>query len=185
MAGVVAFSVADSAFAYMAELNNYNAVSALDTGWVAGYLLIGLGALWAMTSPVPEVSMSLDSTVSIVAPYVPVLVVLAVTAFELVKGRHLGTVSWLMAFALAGLVILERRREHARRSLLERWRFSRRRGPRAKPRCGNGPLDSVNCHVHLHTRKAGERSRIRLVETRGHRPKRKRSGGPPSSTRSA
>ena len=48
----------------------------------------------------------MDSTVSIVAPYVPVLVVLAVTAFELVKGRHLGTVSWLMAFALAGLVIL-------------------------------------------------------------------------------
>ena len=73
MAGVVAFSVADSAFAYMAELNNYNAVGTLDTGWVAGYLLIGLGALWAMTSPVPEVSMSLDSTVSIVAPTCPCL----------------------------------------------------------------------------------------------------------------
>ena len=106
MVGVVAFAVSDSAFAYLTEANNYGGGGILDTGWVAGYLLIALGALWAMTSPVPEVSKSLDSTVSIVAPYVPVLVVLAVTAYELVRGSHLGTVSWLMAFALAVLVIV-------------------------------------------------------------------------------
>ena len=52
---------------------------------------------------------------------------------------------------------------------------SRGRGPRAKPRCGNGPLDSVNCHVHIHTRKAGGGPRIRLVTPTGHRPKRKRT----------
>jgi len=105
MAGVVAFAVSDSAFSYLTEVNSYNGGNFLDTGWVAGYLLIGLGALWAMTSPAPEVSDTDESTISLVAPYVPVLVVLAVTAFQLLRGRHIGTVSWLMAFALVVLVL--------------------------------------------------------------------------------
>ncbi len=105
MAGVVAFAVSDSAFAYLTEVNSYSGGSFLDTGWVAGYLLIALGALWAITAPAPEVSEAEESTVSLVAPYVPVLVVLAVTAVELLRGRHIGTVSWLMAFALVVLVI--------------------------------------------------------------------------------
>ncbi|MDR3648630.1 MAG: hypothetical protein P4L20_06030, partial [Acidimicrobiales bacterium] len=94
-----------SAFSYLTEVNSYNGGNFLDTGWVAGYLLIGLGALWAMTSPAPEVSDTDESTISLVAPYVPVLVVLAVTAFQLLRGRHIGTVSWLMAFALVVLVL--------------------------------------------------------------------------------
>lgn len=105
MAGIVAFAFSDSAFAYLTEVNNYNGGGSLDTGWVAGYLLIALGAIWAITSPAPQVSEVEESTISIVAPYVPVLIVLAVTAFELVRGHHLGTVSWLMAVALAVLVI--------------------------------------------------------------------------------
>ena len=44
MAGVVAFAVSDSAFSYLTEVNSYNGGSFLDTGWVAGYLLIALGA---------------------------------------------------------------------------------------------------------------------------------------------
>jgi len=105
MAGVVAFAVSDSAFSYLTEVNSYSGGSFLDTGWVAGYLLIALGALWAMTSPAPEVSGAEESAISLVAPYVPVLVVLAVTAIDLLRGRHIGTVSWIMAFALAVLVI--------------------------------------------------------------------------------
>ncbi len=105
MAGIVAFAVSDSAFAYLTEVNNYNGGSFLDTGWVAGYLLIGLGALWALTSPAPEVSVSEQSAISLVAPYVPVLVVLAVTAVDLLRGHRIETVSWIMAFALAALVL--------------------------------------------------------------------------------
>jgi hypothetical protein len=108
MGGVVAFAVADSAFAYLTEVNSYDGGSYLDTGWVAGYLLIALGALWATTSratPARGAYEFEDSTISIVAPYAPVLVVLAVTAFELVRGHHLETVSWLMVCALAVLVL--------------------------------------------------------------------------------
>jgi hypothetical protein len=105
MAGVVAFAISDSAFSYLTEVNSYNGGNFLDTGWVAGYLLIALGALWTMTSPAPKPSGAEESTISLVAPYVPVLVVLAVTATELLRGRHLETVSWLMAIALAVLVL--------------------------------------------------------------------------------
>ena len=51
MAGIVAFSVSDSSFAYLTEVNNYGVGGVLDTGWVAGYLLIVLGALWSMATP--------------------------------------------------------------------------------------------------------------------------------------
>ncbi len=105
MAGVVAFAISDSAFAYLTEVNTYSGGSYLDTGWVAGYFLIALGALWALTSPAPEVSQTEQSAISLVAPYAPVLVVLAVTAVDYLRGSRIETVSWIMAFALAGLVL--------------------------------------------------------------------------------
>jgi hypothetical protein len=105
MAGVVAFAVADSSFTYLTDVNSYNGGSFLDTGWVAGYLLIGLGALRALTSPSRHTEPIEASTMSLVAPYVPVLVVLAVTGVQLLHGRHMEPVSWIMAFALALLVL--------------------------------------------------------------------------------
>jgi hypothetical protein len=105
MAGVVAFAISDSAFAYLTEVNSYSGGSFLDTGWVAGYLLMGLGALWAMTSPPHEVEHAGVSTISLMAPYVPVLAVLAVTSVELLRGKHIEPVSWIMVFALAVLVL--------------------------------------------------------------------------------
>jgi diguanylate cyclase len=106
MIGIVAFAVADSSFSYLTEVNNYGSGNFLDTGWVAGYLLIGLGALWAMTSPSSRpVEHAEESTVSLMAPYVPVLVVLAVTSIQLLRGRHIEPVAWSMAFVLVLLVL--------------------------------------------------------------------------------
>ena len=105
MAGVVAFAVSDSAFAYLTEVNTYNGGSFLDTGWVAGYLLVALGALWAMTGGTRGSTTADESTISMVAPYAPVLVVLAVTGIDLLRGRQIGTVLWAMAFALVVLVL--------------------------------------------------------------------------------
>jgi hypothetical protein len=45
------------------------------------------------------------TTLTLVVPYVPVLVVLAVTAVELLRGRHIGPVGWTMVFALSLLVL--------------------------------------------------------------------------------
>ena len=105
MAGVACFAIADSAFAYFTEVQNYNSGNVLDSGWVAGYLLIALGALWAMTSPSPPIDATEATTLSIVAPYAPVLVVLVVTAIQLLRGRHVEPVAWVMVFALALLVL--------------------------------------------------------------------------------
>jgi hypothetical protein len=105
MAGIVAFAVADSAFSYLTEVNNYGIGSFLDTGWVAGYLLIGLGALRAVYAPSTEAAEQRVTTLSLLAPYVPVLAVLAVTSVELLLGRRLGGVDWIMVFALALLVL--------------------------------------------------------------------------------
>jgi hypothetical protein len=105
MAGVVAFAVADSSFFYLTVVNKYGNGTFLDTGWVAGYLLIGLGALWTITAPSREAKQGDVSTTSLVAPYVPVLVVLAVTAVELLRGRHVDAVGWILAFVLVVLVL--------------------------------------------------------------------------------
>ena len=105
MAGVVAFAVADSSFTYLTEINSYSGGNMLDTGWVAGYLLIGLGALWALTCPVPTTTHTEATTVSLVAPYAPVLVVLAVTGVQLLRGQKMESVSWVIALALVLLVL--------------------------------------------------------------------------------
>ena len=105
MTGLVAFAVADSSFSYLTEVNNYGNGNLLDTGWVAGYLLISLGALWALTSPLRQPEQNEASTVSLVAPYLPVLVVLAVTSIQLLRGRHINPVAWALALALVALVL--------------------------------------------------------------------------------
>jgi hypothetical protein len=105
MTGIVAFAVSDTAFAYLTEVHQYSGGSVLDAGWVAGYLLIGLGAWQALVSPVEAPGVCETSTISRVAPYLPVLVVLAATSVQLLRGRPIGAVSWYLAFALVVLVL--------------------------------------------------------------------------------
>ena len=107
MTGIVAFAVADSAFSYLTEVTSYGNGSILDSGWVAGYLLIALGALRAATAPAPAAPrVGTASATSQVAPYAPVLVVLAVTAVDLMRGRHVEPVTWVMALVLVLLVLV-------------------------------------------------------------------------------
>ena len=58
-----------------------------------------------MRSKSTTTDQSNSSTISLVAPYAPVLVILAVTAVELLRGKHIERVSWLMALALVLLVL--------------------------------------------------------------------------------
>jgi len=56
LAGLLAFTVADTSFAYLTAGGSYGAGNALDTGWVLGYLLVALGALWAFGDPASAAS---------------------------------------------------------------------------------------------------------------------------------
>lgn len=105
MAGLLAFAVADSAFSYLTEVHTFGNANALDSGWVIGYLLIGLGALRAVALPSTARAEARVTTLTQVAPYVPVLAVLAVTAVDLLRGHEIGRVGWTMAVALALLVL--------------------------------------------------------------------------------
>lgn len=51
LAGVLCFTMADSSFAYLTAIGSYGTGNALDTGWVIGYFLIALGALWNLRTP--------------------------------------------------------------------------------------------------------------------------------------
>ena len=46
--GFLAFTLADSSFAYLTADHSYGSGNGLDTGWVLGYLLVALGAIWAI-----------------------------------------------------------------------------------------------------------------------------------------
>ena len=48
LVGVLSFTIADSSFAYFTATNSYGLGNGLDTGWVLGYLLVALGAMWAI-----------------------------------------------------------------------------------------------------------------------------------------
>ena len=48
LAGILSFTVADSSFDYFTATNTYGIGNGLDTGWVLGYFLVALGAMWAI-----------------------------------------------------------------------------------------------------------------------------------------
>jgi hypothetical protein len=61
--------------------------------------------MWAQTCPTPPPQHVEASTFSLVAPYAPVLVVLAVTGVDLLRGQTMESVSWFIALALVLLVL--------------------------------------------------------------------------------
>src|SRR4029077_12317644 len=52
LGGLAAISLSDSTFAYLSANNWYTAGDVVDTGWVVGYLMVALAALW----PVSDIS---------------------------------------------------------------------------------------------------------------------------------
>jgi diguanylate cyclase (GGDEF)-like protein/PAS domain S-box-containing protein len=51
-AGILANTVSDSVFTYLQLANTYSGISnAIDAGWILGYALVALGALWAVGHP--------------------------------------------------------------------------------------------------------------------------------------
>ena len=104
-AGIAANSVSDSVFTYLQLDNSYSAVSnAVDAGWILGYALIGMGALWAVNHPAlgrrdgDRIS-GLDSIV----PYGPLTIAGAVAFVRLLHG---GLDAFLLWNGLAIAVLL-------------------------------------------------------------------------------
>jgi diguanylate cyclase len=106
---LLAMALSDSAFTYLTEVADYHSSQAnlIDVGWIVAYLgiataAVGSRARHAATSAPARATPSLAS---LVAPLLPILLALGVTAAELELGHRLDRVAWLMAFGLIALVL--------------------------------------------------------------------------------
>ena len=108
LAGLVAMAVTDSTYTYLTEVKNYSSGNILDVGWIVAYLLLAVGAYCGGAGEAVEVSPDLaapPSLVSVVVPYLVVLVALGTTAVQIRLGHRLDRAAWYMALGLVLLVL--------------------------------------------------------------------------------
>ena len=109
LGGTVAMALSDGAYAYLTEVRGYATGELVDAGWMVAYLCIAVGAYSGTAADslaIRSVHAEAPATVSLVAPYIVVLVALVTTAVEIQLGHRLGRVAWIMALALVGLVLV-------------------------------------------------------------------------------
>jgi diguanylate cyclase (GGDEF)-like protein/PAS domain S-box-containing protein len=106
VAGLFANLLADSAFAYLTTANTYGKVQIIDAGWVAGYLLIALGAVRAALST-GRTSQADDrpwGRWTLVLPYVPVTIAAVLAVLKNVSSAPDPFLLWDLIIVI-GLVI--------------------------------------------------------------------------------
>jgi len=108
MFGLLAMSLSDSGYTYATLVKGYETGGIVDVGWFIGYLGIALGGWYGAsrrTSPSLE-RMQSTQTAAVLTPYLPLFVALGVIAVRTSLGAHIDQTSRVLAFALAGLVVL-------------------------------------------------------------------------------
>jgi two-component system, sensor histidine kinase and response regulator len=120
LGGLAANSLADSAFAYLTASGAYGTVgSVLDVGWVAGYLMIGLAALWPAGAPRKNVDEDAIDIWQLALPWVAILLVGLTAVGVALTGTTIGPVRTFILGAIAILVMISQVYAHNEsRSLL-------------------------------------------------------------------
>ena len=117
VAGIIFLTVGDSGFAYLTSNGTYGEVNLVDAGWVAGFLVLALAALYDdATDEDPHVrTQRTVPKFALLLPYLPVTVAVVIVLNVLARG-HLDTVGAIttsgMVAALIGrqmLVLLDNR----------------------------------------------------------------------------
>jgi len=114
LAGVALYSIADSAFAYLTAQGAFGAVgSVLDTGWFAGFLLIGLAAVYPVAPPKAATQPAPLDLWQLALPWMTLLLASAGDVYASVSGHDIDLFMSSMTAALAILLtvnmIIERR----------------------------------------------------------------------------
>ncbi|HKW58191.1 MAG TPA: hypothetical protein VJR46_00315 [Candidatus Dormibacteraeota bacterium] len=114
LAGVAAYSIADSAFAYLTAQNAYGAVgSVLNTGWFTGFLLIALGAVYPEAPARAVTQQSSLDLWQLALPWMTLLTAAGGDFYTAFSGQEAGLFQPAMTVVLAILLtvnmILERR----------------------------------------------------------------------------
>jgi len=114
LAGVASYSIADSAFSYLTAQGAFGSVgSILDTGWFAGFLMIGLAAIYPASPPKPATEQAPLDLWQLALPWMTLLLASAGDVYSSVTGHDIDLFMSSCTAALAVLLtlnmILERR----------------------------------------------------------------------------
>jgi len=114
LCGVAAYSIADSAFAYLTAEGAYGAVgSVLNTGWFAGFLLIALAAVYPEAPPKAVAEQSSLDLWQLALPWMTLLTAAGGDFYTALSGHEAGLFQPAMTVVLAVLLtvnmIFERR----------------------------------------------------------------------------
>lgn len=110
IAGMLALAISDSAFVYLTQTTTYSSGDIVNTGWVAGFLLLGLAALW----PTTEARHNLEegegplvfSTWQIALPYVLLTGAAAFIATKYAVDRRLDIFLIVTGLVLIAVVLI-------------------------------------------------------------------------------
>jgi len=114
LAGVALYSIADSAFAYLNAQGAFGAVgNVIDTGWFAGFLLIGLAAVYPVAPPKAATQPAPLDLWQLALPWMTLLLASAGDVYASLSGHDIDLFMSSMTAALAILLtvnmIIERR----------------------------------------------------------------------------
>jgi hypothetical protein len=105
--GLVAMTVSDAVYGYLAEVARYSTGNLVDIGWVAGYLAIAAAAYAARPQHAAEPAPARPTLTraALLAPFLPVLTALTLTATEIQLAHRIDRVAWTTAVVLVGAVL--------------------------------------------------------------------------------
>jgi diguanylate cyclase len=114
LAGIAAYSIADSAFAYLNAQNAFGAVgNVIDTGWFAGFLMIALAATYPAAPPKEATQPAPLDLWQLALPWMTLLLASAGDVYSSVSGHDIDLFMSSLTAALALLLtlnmIIERR----------------------------------------------------------------------------
>ena len=105
--GLAANALADSAFAYLNANGSYGAVgSVLDAGWVVGYLMIALAAIWPSEAGDRTAEQKPVDVWQLVLPWLAILAGGTAAVINALLGRPMDLFATLLAGGVIGLVMV-------------------------------------------------------------------------------
>jgi PAS domain S-box-containing protein len=105
--GLAANALADSAFAYLNANGSYGAVgSVLDAGWVVGYLMIALAAIWPSEAGDRTAEQKPVDVWQLVLPWLAILAGGTAAMINALLGRPMDLFATLLAGGVIGLVMV-------------------------------------------------------------------------------
>jgi hypothetical protein len=106
LGGLVCMAVSDTVYCYLTQIHRYSSGDLIDAGWFASYLAIAAAA-HVSQSPVETARSKMvpSPLLSVVAPYVPILVALVIIPAKASGGGQLDRVEWGIAMCLTVVVL--------------------------------------------------------------------------------